>query len=108
MNRNLTYGQKENKLVRLKDITFAFDIKKKFFAVKVVRHRHRLSRQACGCPIPGCVQAVLDGALSMEGVTAHCSRVGIRWSLRSLPVQAPFYVSLILWVLKKQKDVFIL
>lgn len=43
---------------------FSFDIKKKFFAVGVVRHWNRLFREAVGPPSVEVSEASQDGALS--------------------------------------------
>ncbi|KFQ58236.1 hypothetical protein N334_01841, partial [Pelecanus crispus] len=43
---------------------FRLDIKKKLFAMKVVRHWHRLPREAVEAPSLAPSQARLDGALS--------------------------------------------
>ena len=40
------------------------DIRKKFYTVRVVRHWHRLPREAVGAPSLQTLQVRLDGALS--------------------------------------------
>ena len=40
------------------------DIRKKFFTLRVVRHRHRLPREVIDAPSLETFQARLDGALS--------------------------------------------
>jgi len=50
------FKQKENR--------FRLDISKKFFMMRVVRHWHRLPREAVDAPSLGVFKARLDGALS--------------------------------------------
>ncbi|KFV55645.1 hypothetical protein N341_02486, partial [Tyto alba] len=49
---------------KLKEGRFTFNIKKKFFPVRVVRHWHRLPREAVAAPSLEGFKARLDGALS--------------------------------------------
>ena len=49
---------------KLKKGRFRLDIRKKIFTVRVVRHWHRLSREAVDAPSLEVFQARLDGALS--------------------------------------------
>ncbi|KFQ36780.1 hypothetical protein N332_03806, partial [Mesitornis unicolor] len=47
----------------LEEGRFGLDIRKKFFTVRVVRHWHRLPREAVDAPSLGGFKARLDGAL---------------------------------------------
>ena len=49
---------------KLKESQFRLDIRKKFFPVRVVRHWHRLPREAVAAPSLEGFKARLDGALS--------------------------------------------
>ncbi|PKU43336.1 hypothetical protein llap_6358 [Limosa lapponica baueri] len=49
---------------KLKEGTFKLDIRKKFFAVRVVRHCNRLPREAVDAPSLEVFKARLDGASS--------------------------------------------
>ena len=49
---------------KLKEGRLRFGIRKKFFTVRVVRHWHRLSREAVAAPSLAVFKARLDGALS--------------------------------------------
>ncbi|KFV56439.1 hypothetical protein N341_10695, partial [Tyto alba] len=49
---------------KLKEGRFRLDIRKKFFDMRVVRHWHRLPREAVGAPSLEGFKARLDGALS--------------------------------------------
>ena len=49
---------------RLKEGRFRLDIRKKLFALRVVRHCSRLPRQVVDAPSPAVFKARLDGALS--------------------------------------------
>jgi len=49
---------------KLKEGRSRLDIRKKFFTVRVVRHWHRLSREAVDAPSLEVFKARLDGALS--------------------------------------------
>jgi len=49
---------------KLKKSRFRLDIRMKFFSVRVVKHRNRLSREAVDAPSLETFKARLDGALS--------------------------------------------
>jgi len=49
---------------KLKDSGFRLDIRKKFFTMRVVKHWHRLPREAVAAPSLEAFKAGLDGALS--------------------------------------------
>ena len=49
---------------KLKEGGFRLDIRKKFFTMRVVRHWHRLPREAAAAPSLEVSKARLDGALS--------------------------------------------
>jgi len=49
---------------KLKEVRFRLDIRKKFFAMRVVKHWHRLPREAVDDPSLEVFKARLDGALS--------------------------------------------
>jgi len=64
----------------LKEGRFRLDIRKKFFTIRVVRHWHRLPREAVDAPFLAVFKAWLDGALSnlVYSGTCPCRGVGIR------------------------------
>ncbi|KFR17956.1 hypothetical protein N306_15556, partial [Opisthocomus hoazin] len=49
---------------KLEEGRFRLDIREKFFTVGLVRHWHRLPREAVDAPSPAAFKARLDGALS--------------------------------------------
>ncbi|KFR11432.1 hypothetical protein N306_13406, partial [Opisthocomus hoazin] len=49
---------------KLKEGRFRLDIRKKFFTMRVVKHWHRLPREAVDAPYLEVLKARLDGALS--------------------------------------------
>ncbi|KFQ40447.1 hypothetical protein N332_05342, partial [Mesitornis unicolor] len=49
---------------KLEEGGFRLDIRRKFFTVRVVRHWHRLPREAVDAPSLEVFKARLDGALS--------------------------------------------
>jgi len=51
-------------MVKLKEGRFRLNIRKKFFAVKVVKHWHRLPRDVAGASPLETFKMRLDGALS--------------------------------------------
>ena len=49
---------------KLRESTFRLDIRKKFFTMRVVKHRHRLLRVVAEAPSLETFKARLDGAMS--------------------------------------------
>jgi len=52
---------------KLKEGRFRLDIRRKFFTMRVVKHWHRLPREAVAAPSLAVFEARLDGALSTLG-----------------------------------------
>jgi len=52
---------------KLKESRFRLDIRKKFFTMRLVKHWHRLPREAVAAPSLAVLKARLDGALSNLG-----------------------------------------
>jgi len=52
---------------KLKEGRFRLDIRKRFFTVRVVKHWHRLPREAVAAPSLAVFKARMDGALSTLG-----------------------------------------
>ena len=52
---------------KLKEGRFRLDVRNKFFPVRVVRHWHRLPREAVAAPSLAVFKARLDGALGNLG-----------------------------------------
>jgi len=65
---------------KLEEGRFRSDTRKKFFAMRVLRHWNILPREAVDAPSLDVFQARLDGALShvVEGVPGHGRRLGTR------------------------------
>ncbi|KFR11592.1 hypothetical protein N306_03212, partial [Opisthocomus hoazin] len=51
---------------KLKEGRFRLDIRMKFFTMRVVKHWHRLPREAVAAPSLEVLKARLDGALSSQ------------------------------------------
>jgi len=64
-------------------------MRKKFFPVRVMKHWHRLPREAVAASLPGSVQGQVGWSSEQPGlvgdVPAHGRGVGTRQSLRSIP-----------------------
>ena len=63
----MTWGNLHKNLSLLSEGRFRFDIRKKFFTMRVVRHWPRLPREAVAAPSLAAFKARLDGALSNLG-----------------------------------------
>jgi len=65
---------------KLKEGRFRLNIRKKFFTMRVVRHWHRLPREAVAAPCLAVLKARLDAEQPgvVEDVPAHGSGVGTR------------------------------
>jgi len=77
-------------VLALNEEKFKLDISMKIFIQKVVRHWHRLPREAVGAPSLQVLRATLDGALGSLiwwVATSPLQRVGTGWSLKSLPTK---------------------
>jgi len=75
---------------KLKEGRLRLDIWKKFFTMRVVKHWHRLPREAVATPSLEVLKAKLDGALSnlvWWKMSLLMAGFETRWSLRSLPTQ---------------------
>lgn len=59
-------GRTRGNCFKLKEIRFRLDIRMKFFTARVVRHWHRLLREAVGAPPLEASKARLDDALSNQ------------------------------------------
>ena len=57
-------GRTKSSGFKLREGRFKLDIRKKFFSIMVVRHWHRLPREAVPAPSLAMFKARLDGALS--------------------------------------------
>ena len=72
-------------IFKLKEGRFRLDIKKKFFTMKVVRHWHRLPREAVGAPSLEVFKVRLDGALATWSSSERCQLHGRgEWTRLSL------------------------
>lgn len=75
----------------MKESSFRLHIRRKFFAMKVVRHWNRLLRETANVPVLEVFEARLDVAQS-NLVNGRCpcrqQGVGIRLNLRSLPTHS--------------------
>jgi len=63
----------------LKEDKFRLDIRKKFFTMRVVKHRHRLPTVVVDAPVPGNIQGQVGWGSEqpdlVADVPAHCTRV---------------------------------
>ena len=84
------YSDRTSVSFERKEEKFKLDISMKIFIQKVVRHWHRLPREAVGAPSLQVLRATLDGALGSLiwwVATSPLQRVGTGWSLKSLPTK---------------------
>uniref|UniRef100_A0A803W0L9 Acrosin n=1 Tax=Ficedula albicollis TaxID=59894 RepID=A0A803W0L9_FICAL len=75
---------------RVKESRFGIDMRKKFWTVREVRHRHGLPREAMAAPSLEMFKAQLDGALSSQvwcEMSLPVAGVGTGWSLGSTLTQ---------------------
>ena len=76
---------------KLKECRFRLDIRKNYFIMRMVRHWHRLPREAVDALSLEVFKGRLNGAFEqpalVEGVPVNGKGVGFRSSLRSVPTQ---------------------
>lgn len=84
---------------KLKENRCRSDIRKNFITVKVVRQWERLPRKLCPIPSNNLGQVAQNSEQPdlVEGVPAHGTGVGTRWTLRSPPTQTIGSVNTYSW-----------